>query len=170
MSKSTIPEVFDDHTEEQTLTQEELLMSENEILRGLLNLGRTQDDAENYRQIKIERQGRLELAFRIRPLSEDETHLCLRQATRYAPAQPGRRKTALDMDVAKYHSYLIYTATVDKDRAKIWDNREAQDALDVLQGVDMIDTVLLAGEKLRVIDIINEISGYKRKVEELAKN
>ena len=170
MSKSTIPEVSDDRTEEQTLTKEELPMSENEILRGLLNLGRTKDDAKNYRQIKIKRQGRLELAFRIRPLSQDETQACLRQATKYAPSKPGQPKTALDIDLAKYHSYLIYTATVDEDRTKVWDNKQAREALGVLQGVDVIDMVLLVGEKARVIRMIDQISGYEREVEALAKN
>ena len=170
MSTNTSPEVFDDDIEEQTAAQEELLMNENELLLGLLELGRLKDDAENYRQINIKHQGRLKLAFRIRPISEDEEQTCWRQATKYAPAKPGRSKTALDTDLAKYRPYLIYTATVNEDRAKIWDNKSAQEALGVLQGVDMIDMVLLAGEKLRVNGIINEISGYERGAGEPAKN
>ena len=39
-----------------------------------------------------------------------------------------------------------------------------------MQGVDMIDAVLLSGEKDRVIDVINEISGYDDGLEETAKN
>ena len=72
--------------------------------------------------------------------------------------------------MAKFRSWLIYAATVDEDRAKTWDNKQAQEALGVLQGVDMIDAVLLSGEKDRIIDRINEISGYGDDVEETAKN
>ena len=59
---------------------------------------------------------------------------------------------------------------MDEDRKKLWDNRKAQEALDVLSGVDMIDAVLLSGEKDRIIDVINEISGYDDDMEETAKN
>ena len=51
-----------------------------------------------------------------------------------------------------------------------WDNKQAQQAFNVLRGVDMIDAVLLSGEKDRIIDLINEISGYSEDTEETAKN
>ena len=72
--------------------------------------------------------------------------------------------------MAKMRSWLIYTATVDEDRAKTWDNKQAQEALNILQGVDMVDAVLLSGEKDRIIDRINEISGYDDDQDETAKN
>ena len=72
--------------------------------------------------------------------------------------------------MAKFRSWLIYTATVDEDRAKLWDSKQAQQAFNVLQGVDLIDCVLLSGEKDRIIDRINEISGYSEEVDETAKN
>ena len=59
---------------------------------------------------------------------------------------------------------------MDEDRKKLWDNKKAQEALNVLQGVEMIDAVLLSGEKDRIIDVINEISGYGDDMEETAKN
>ena len=72
--------------------------------------------------------------------------------------------------MSKFRSWLIYTATVDEDRAKLWDNKQAQQAFNVLQGVDVIDCVLLSGEKDRIIDRINEISGYDDEADETAKN
>lgn len=65
---------------------------------------------------------------------------------------------------------MIYTATIDEDRAKTWDNKKAQEAFNVLQGVDVIDAVLLSGEKDRIIEVINEISGYDDSLDEIAKN
>ena len=75
-----------------------------------------------------------------------------------------------ETNTAKFRSWLIYTATIDEDRAKTWDNKKAQEAFNVLQGVDVIDAVLLSGEKDRIIEVINEISGYDDSLDEIAKN
>lgn len=174
MAKNTTPEAFDDTiaTEDgaANLDKEQLLMSENDILKGLLELGNERNDEANYKPIEIRRNGRLVLAFRIRPLTEDENQICLRRATKYAANKPGQPKVAIETNASKYRSHMIYTATVDEDRKKIWDNKEAQKQLNVLQATDLIDCVLLAGEKSRIIDIIDSISGWNEEVDELAKN
>ena len=150
------------------MATEDILMSERDILEGLLELGKSKDESANCRNIQIKRGGALKLEFRVRPLSEDETQQCLRAATKYAPPKRGQPKTAVETDNAQFRSRLIYAATVDADRAKIWDNQKAKDAFNVIQGHDMIDMVLLAGEKSRVLDIIDEISGYD--TDEIAGN
>jgi len=171
MNFNTAPEEFDEKDDEQeALSKEEILMSEGDILDGLLKAGKGKDDADNYRKIQIKRKGVLLLEFRVRPLSEDENQACWRNATKYAPTKPGRPKTAIDTNLAQYRSLVIYTATVDEDRAKVWDNKRAQEGLGLVYGVDMIDKVLLNGEKARVFDVIDEISGNNEETEELAKN
>ena len=172
MSINTTPEYYDDQVEEQAqpLTQEEILMSEQDILAGLLEAGMGRDNEENYRKIQIKRNGRLLFEFRIRPLTEDESLICWRSATRYAPSKFGQPKVAIETNQSKYRAYLIYTATVNEDRAKTWDNKKAQEGVGVFQGVDMIEKVLLAGEKTRILDQIDEISGADEWAEESAGN
>ena len=136
----------------------------------MLELGRGKSDESYYRRIRIRRDGKVKLEFRVRPISEEENQACWRQATKYAPSKPRQPKTAIDTDLALYRSYVIYTATVDEDRMKVWENKKAQLALEVLQGVDMIDRVLLAGEKRKVFDEIDELSGNNEETEELAGN
>jgi hypothetical protein len=80
--------------------------------------------------------------------------------TVYTPTKPGQPRKPIETDSALSRSYVIYAATVDEDRDKVWDNKKALDKLGLLQGVDMIDRVLLAGEKARVLDKIDEISGF----------
>ena len=152
MNKNTMPELFDEQPDgmEQP-TQEQILMSESELLRGLIEAGNEKDSEASYERIQIKRGGKLKFEFRIRPISEEESLACHDHATKFAPR-------------------LIYTATVDEDRAKLWDNKQAQQAFNVLQGVDVIDCVLLSGEKDRIIDRINEISGYDDEADETAKN
>ena len=173
MSKNTVLEMYDDNvaSENAPMTQDEILMNEKNILSGMLEAGKATDNGENYRKIQIKRQGKLLFEFRIRPITEDENQTCWRRATKYAQTKPGQPKVAIETNNAKYRSYVIYTATVDEDRAKVWDNKAAKDAFNILDSVEMIDKVLLAGEKSRILDIIDEISGFDEEAtEELAKN
>ena len=161
MSKNTMPEVYDENIgAAKELTREEILMSESDILRGLIEAGREKENESSYEKVQVKRGGVLKFEFRIRPLSEDETNACLDHATKFAPRKKGQPKRKIETDSAKFRSWLIYTATVDEDRKKTWDNKQAQEALGVLCGVDMVDAVLLAGEKDAILDRIDEISGY----------
>lgn len=170
-NRNTMPEAYDEAPAGvEKLSQEEVLMNENDILKGLIEAGREKDSEATYERIQIRRGGVLKFEFRIRPLSEEESVKCREHATKYAPRKRGMPKQEIETNAAKFRSWLIYAATVDEDRAKTWDNKKAQEALGVLQGVDMIDAVLLSGEKDRIIDRINEISGYGDDLEETAKN
>ena len=79
-------------------------------------------------------------------------------------------RVADHVNTAEYRSQLIYDATVEEDRDKIWDNHAAWDKLNVATGKDLIDVVLKSGEKDAVIDKIDEISGYQISMDETAKN
>ena len=166
-----MPEIYDENPAGvETMSQEEVLMNEDELLRGLIEAGTEKEKESAYKRIQIKRGGVLKFEFRIRPISEEESLACHDHATKFAPRKRGQPKREIETNLAKFRSWLIYTATVDEDRAKTWDNKKAQEALNVLTGVDMIDMVLLSGEKDRIIDEINEISGYGDDVEETAKN
>ena len=175
-NRNTTPEAFDESVDYEgsgktaPVDTEEILMNENDLLAGLLDLGRSKDESANYHKIQIKRGGVLKLEFRIRPITEDETQVCLRRANRYAPSKPGQPKKVLETNNAKFRSLLIYTATVDEDRAKVWDNRNALEGLGLYEGWEMVDRVLLAGEKSRVLDKIDEISGFDDDMEEFAGN
>ena len=171
-TKNTMPEQYDaaEAGVETPATQEEVLMDENALLRGLIEAGNEKDNESTYRQIQIQRAGTLKFVFRVRPVSEEESIKCHDHATKFAPRKRGQPKREIETNTSLFRSWLIYTATVDEDRKKLWDNKKAQEALNVLQGVEMIDAVLLSGEKDRIIDVINEISGYGDDMEETAKN
>lgn len=151
----------------------DILGNEDALLRGMLE---AVEDRENESvKIEIARKGKVLFAFSVRPISETEVNKCEERATKYT------RKRGLripeETDRAKYRSLLIYTATADEDRLKSWDNKALWDRLNVLNGVDVIDKVLLPGEKEAVIQKINEISGHAESddedgesLEETAKN
>jgi hypothetical protein len=172
--KNTTPDDYDVNTYiaegHEPLTQEKILQTESDILQGLLALGSDRDEAENYRLVQIKRKGVLHLEFRIRPMTEEENQICWRRATRYAGTKTGQPKVAIETNHSRYRSYLVYTATVDEDRAKVWDNKKAWEALGVMEAVALIDKVLLAGEKSKIIDLIDEISGFEDDAEETARD
>jgi len=175
MGKNTIntnTEMYDApiNDEAAPMTQEEILTNEGDILQGLLSLGRERDDEANYTTIQIKRNGAVKLEFRIRPITEEENQQCVRMATKYAPTKPGQPKVAIETDGTKARSHIVYTATVDEDRAKVWDNQAAKNAFNILDSVDMVDMVLKAGEKDGVIKVIDEISGFNDETEELVGN
>ena len=80
-----------------------------------------------------------------------------------------------DTDRIKYQSAIIHKATIAEDREKLWDNKKVWQALEskgfqIMSGLDVIEYTLKAGEKDRIIDAIDTLSGYESNIEEVAKN
>lgn len=149
--------------------KDELLADEPDLLRGLLRAGEERT-AETV-SIEIARKGTVYFSFRVRALSEDDYEACREKATVYKSARKlGGISVPERTNTSKYRSLLIYTATVEEDRKVLWDNKEAQKHFGVLNGWQLIDKVLMAGEKEAVVDKIDEISGFDVDLEETAKN
>lgn len=154
---------------EEKLNQEELLAVEGDVLRGLLGL--YEDNQEDTTTIQIVRKEKVYLSFDIHGLSEKQYNDLQDMATKFKNAKNlGGVKVAEETNVTKFRSLLIYHATTEEDRKKIWNNREAWKALNVVNGPDMIDKVLKAGEKSAIIDKIDELSGYEIESNDLVKN
>lgn len=145
-------------------------MNEPDILAGLLAAAKYKTDLEETATINIKRQGKVVLSFRIRPLGEEEYFECRKKNTTYRKNKQVGTRVAESVDTARYRAQLIYTATVQEDREKLWDNREAWHQLNVLNGVDLVEVVLMAGEKDEILTKLDEISGYQASLEETAKN
>ena len=160
--------------EEIELTEEEnkgqLRTYENDILKGLLAAANYETEEENIHPIEIARNGVVLFTFHIRPLSEEEYQKCKDKNTKYVRNKQLGIKFPENTDSVRYRSALIYQATTKEDREKIWDNKEAWKALNVLTGVDLIEKTLLAGEKDAVLEKVDKISGYTSTTEEVVKN
>lgn len=157
-------------TEEEANAQ--LRTYEGDILKGLLAAADYREEEDSVTPIEIARGSVVLFTFRVRPLSEEEYNRCKEKNTKYVRNKQLGIKFPEDTNATRYRSSLIYEATIDEDRTKIWDNKEAWRApkINVTNGTDMIDKVLLAGEKDAVLNKIDEISGYSSTLEEVAKN
>lgn len=69
------------------ITQDEILMNEQDILKGLLEAAEDKEDESSYVRIEVARKGKVYFSFRVRPLSEEEYNECREKATTYVRNQ-----------------------------------------------------------------------------------
>lgn len=151
------------------LTKEDLLAMEDELLAGLL--AAVEDKGTNTTTITVKRGDKVFFKFRIRMLDDEEVkEIKLRNST-YVKNSIGV-KVLSDFNDVRFRSEIIYRATVEEDRKKLWDNPEAKKRLGCMDGVEMVERALTSGEKDTIYDKIQEFSGYKttEEVENLVKN
>lgn len=163
--------------EEIELSEEEskqqMRAYEEDFIQGLIDAaGYAQNDTQ---RIEIVREGKLYFAFTIRPLSEDEYDRCKKKWTKYVRNKQFGMKLPEETNSVKYRDALIYTATIKEDQDKLWDNKRIWEALrdkglQILSGLDVIEYCLKAGEKDKVLECIDSLSGYENNLEEVAKN
>lgn len=140
----------------EEMTQEE----EFDLVTGFLKAAETL--SEETKTYKVRRGKKVLFSFRLHALSEPEMKQALKKSTTYMPNPKGKRLPPIEKerDQVKYNSYIIYLATVDEDRAKIWDNPELKQKLGVMESYELIDKVLRPGDKDEVINLIDELCGY----------
>lgn len=158
-------------TEEESKAQ--MRMHEEDFIQGLIDAAGYAE--EETQRIEIVRDGKLYFAFRIRPLSEEEYNTCKKKNTKYVRNRQLGMRMPEETDNVKYRAALIYQATVEEDRKNLWDNRKVWETLrnrgmQVVRGLDVIDYSLKAGEKDKVLEAIDKLSGYEENLEEVVKN
>lgn len=164
----------EEFTQEETKTQ--IRMNEEGIIQGLLAAAGFVKDESEYQKIEIARNGKVLFAFTIRPLGSEEYEQCRKKHTKYVRNKQLGIKMPEDTNRVKYQSALIYQATIDEDRTKLWDNKKAWDVLNnqglqIMNGLDVIEYTLKAGEKDKILECIDKLSGYEdSNLEEVAKN
>ncbi len=163
--------------EDQEFSKEEtkvqMRIHEEDFIQGLIDAAGY--STEETQRMEIIREGRLYFAFSIRPLGSEEYERCKKKYTKYVRNKQLGMKLPEDTDRIKYQSAIIYQATIEEDREKLWDNRKVWDALrakefQIMNGLDVIEYTLKAGEKDKVLECIDKLSGFEADLEEVAKN
>ena len=154
-------------------TKAQMRVYEDDFIQGLIDAASyTSDEVQH---IEIARGGRVYFAFDIRPLSEEEYDRCKKKYTKYVRNKQFGMKLPEETNSVKYRDLLIYTATTDEYKEKLWDNKKIWEALrakglQIMNGLDVIEYSLKAGEKDRVLECIDTLSGYDNDMEEVVKN
>ena len=161
--------------------KEQVLMNEEDMIAGLLAAADYENDEDTMKTVRIERNGKLFFEFTVHPLGEKEMIRIRKQSTKQYKNPAGKHLPPIDGDIRmdEFRSRKIYAATTDKDKALLWDNPRVKASLkakgkDIIENWEIIDAVLMGGEKYMVSEIIDDISGYnddeKLELEEYAKN
>lgn len=174
-SEKNVSEVDVEMTEEQQ--KEEIRKAEPDLLARLKMAGNFRDDTNQWKEVPVVRDDEngkpyILFSFRIRPLSREES-----QKTKddHMPLIKNRQTGLTVRDTAnfkqsEYECDLIFRATVDEDREKIWNNRKLWDHYSVVSGPMLVGTMLQAGDIYRAILAINEASGFDIDTSTLVKN
>lgn len=117
---------------------------------------------ENTQPITIQRDGVKLFEFSVHALTGNDARVAKKKATTRIPNPMNKKLPPIVKEVNEviYQSYLIYLATTADDRKKYWDNPVFRDKFGVMEGYELIEKVLLPGEKAQVLDHIDTLSGY----------
>lgn len=167
---------FEDTNIDEPMTQEDMqnaaAINESDLLKALKGEGLHQEDT---RVITVKFRNAT-FSFRVRALTEREYDTCREKSTKYVKnRRMGGMRLPDKTDTVAYHTRLIYTATVDEDREKLWDNKNLWAAVNAVTGTDMVDTLIpMAGKKQQIVEIIEQLSGFdedsENAYEEAVKN
>lgn len=160
---------------------EKIAMSEEELIAGLLSAAGFETDEDNQVPVEIRRSGKLFFRFHIHPLGEKEMQKIRRKSTDMYKNPAGKKlpKIEGELRLEEFRSRKIYAATTDEDREKLWNNPKVKAGLekkgiDAFEPWEVIEAVLMAGEKQKISELIDDISGYDQEdeleLEDYAKN
>lgn len=151
------------------MTQDEILENEGNLLHNLLELSNRKNDEAYQRKVDIKgADGTVKASFRLRPMSSQDAESCAKQASKLVKNIRGKMEKEVDQRI--YQSLLIYTATIEEDQKNFWGNRELKKALSIIDNFDMVDALLLAGEKAAVLDILDEMGGFTQNIQDEIQN
>lgn len=153
--------------------RDELLAAENTILQDIGGVLEAMETIIKYEVYNVVRDGKKLFSFRVRGLDDEEFEKCRDQATKLVKDRRfGNVAVPRDFNSAKYNSLVIYTATHPDDRKFLWDNKDLWQKANIATGWQLVDRVLLRGEKDEVIELIERLSGFNdgETIEETLKN
>lgn len=171
----------EDETKPTGLPSDEVVaMTQEELIKGLLEAADFETNEDTMKKIRIERAGKLLFEFMVHPLSEKELMRIRKLSTPMIKNPAGKHLPKIEGDIRldEFRSRKIYAATTDEYKQKLWDNPQVKAGLkakgkDIIEEHEIIDAVLMAGEKSWVADVIDDISGYNQEeleLEDYAKN
>ncbi|MBE6722279.1 MAG: hypothetical protein E7572_07310 [Ruminococcaceae bacterium] len=153
---------------QQALTTES---SQEDVLKMLLSAADYKEDASLQKIITVKRNGVQVLpSFHIRPISQDDVGIAHKKATKWMTNPGGRRlpKIEVETDNSIENDWLIYLATTDEDKEKLWNNSAYIKALQAKfpntvfaqgsAGPQMIGLLLTLGEKINIANLVLDMS------------
>lgn len=136
--------------------------AEEDLLASLLAAAGFKDSDEAVAEVEVKRGGRVYFTVHLHPLSDEEIKAARKKSTKYSKNPLGSKYPLIEKerDSKKFNSWLIYLATTPEGQKKIWGNPALLEKLDLVEPVEAVDALLLAGEKDRLVDTVTNLSGF----------
>ena len=144
-------------------------VAEMDLVERLLMAADYKKAAENIVEIDITRNGTSLFTLHIHPIGDDDVAKANKEAAIMVRNPGGKHlpKIQSDTDKSKYKSWLIYLATTEEDQKQIWGNSALMSKLGVYQPWEVIDKLLMLGDKAKLLEKITEISGLEDEEDEM---
>lgn len=151
-------------------TAENVKEAEYDLVTALMEAAAYREDKELETIVDIKRNGKYFFSVTIRPIGDAETRAARKKATKYMPNPQNRKLPPIEKEFnsSLFNSIIIYTATTDEDKAKIWGNKAIMDKYSLVEPHESIDILLTVGEKTALADKVVEISGMDITDEEIS--
>lgn len=133
---------------------------EYDLVASLLAAAEYQHTPDMVKEVEIRRKGRLYFTVHVHPVSEDDISFARKKSSKLYENPQGKKlpKIRGELDSNLFNSWIIYLATREEDREKIWGNAAVMKKFNLLKPVETINSLLIAGEKSQLIDLIFDIS------------
>ena len=148
----------------------ELKEKEYDLVAALMEAAAFREDEDLITEVDIKRNGKFLFSVRVRPIGDDEAKAARKKATKYMPNPQNRKLPPIEKEfnANMFNSLIIYTATVEEDRAKIWGNKAIMDKFNLVEPYESVNVLLTVGEKSELVDTIIGISGMDVDDEEVS--
>lgn len=135
--------------------------AEYDLVSSLLEAADFQTDENNVTEVEIKRAGKYLFTVHIHPISDPDARFARKKATIYMPNPNNKKLPPIEKDFnnSKFSSWLIYLATTEEDKAKIWGNAQVMAKKGLMEPWESVDALLTMGEKRKMLDLVTSISG-----------
>lgn len=144
--------------------------AEYNLVEALLEAASYREDKDLITTVEIKRSGKFLFSVDIRPIGDAEVKAARKKATKYMPNPNNRKLPPIEKEFngSLFNSLIIYSATTDEDKKKIWGNPAIMDKFGLVEEHESIDILLTVGEKTALSDKVVEISGMDETDEEVS--
>lgn len=143
--------------------------AEYDLVAALMEAASYREDKDLITTVNIQRSGKFLFSVNIRPIGDDEVKVARKKATKYMPNPNNRKLPPIEKEFNSnlFNSLIIYAATTDEDKQKIWGNKAIMDKFGLVEPHESINVLLTVGEKSVLSDKVVEISGMDIEDEEV---
>lgn len=144
--------------------------AEMDITTALLKAAAFKTDEENITEVEIKRNGEVLFTVNIHPITDGDARAARRSATTFMKNPNGKNLPLIEKEFnsALFHSFLIYFATTEEDRKRVWGNKALMVETGAGRPAETIDHVLKMGEKTELVNLILDLSGMDDEDEEVS--